>query len=188
VAIDSTSADVAGPQWLSDREQRTWRSFIAVQTKLNTHLQRQLQRESNLSLADYEVLVELSESPAGRMRAFELGRRTQWEKSRLSHHLSRMQHRGLVAREACPTEPRYAEIVLTEAGRAAIEAAAPRHCEQVRALFLSALTPEQLDQFGSVCEAVLTRLGESPEPDPCDGVPTATLSIKDTTGDDATAC
>jgi DNA-binding MarR family transcriptional regulator len=159
---------VATNSWLSDREQRTWRSFVAVQSRLFAHLQRQLQREAGLSGADYEILVGLSESPGHRLRAFELGRITQWEKSRLSHHLSRMEQRGLVARETCASEPRYHEIVLTDTGMAAIENAAPRHAGHVRASFVDALTPEQLDQFGAACDAVLAKLDDKGEPDPCD--------------------
>ena len=158
---------MASDSWLSDREQRVWRSFVSVQARLLANLQRQLQRESGLSGADYEVLVGLSEAPRSRLRAFELGRQTQWEKSRLSHHLSRMEQRGLIARQTCADNTRYAEIVLTDAGRAAIEDAAPRHAGHVRSWFVDALTPQQLDEFGAACDAVLAKLDEAGEQDPC---------------------
>jgi DNA-binding MarR family transcriptional regulator len=157
---------VAPDSWLSDREQRTWRSFVSLQRRLFSQLQRQLQHDSGLSGADYEILVALSESAAGRLRAFELGRLTGWEKSRLSHHLSRMEVRGLVAKEACAGDPRYAEIVLTDAGLSAIEGAAPRHAANVRSWFVEALTPDQLDDFGAACDAVLAKLDDTGE-DPC---------------------
>jgi DNA-binding MarR family transcriptional regulator len=160
---------VASDSWLSDREQRTWRSFLTVQKRLSGQLNRRLQRESGLSGADYEVLVVLSESPEGRLRAFELGRLTDWEKSRLSHHLSRMEIRGLVARAPCAADPRYADIMLTDAGRAAIEEAAPRHAGHVREWFVDALTPEQLDGLGDACDAILEKLFGTGEPDPCAG-------------------
>ena len=92
------------PRWLDEREQRAWRRFITMQAQLRARLARQMQRESGLSEADYEVLVQLSEAPCGRQRVFELGQATQWEKSRLSHHLTRMVQRGLVARD----HPRHA--------------------------------------------------------------------------------
>jgi DNA-binding MarR family transcriptional regulator len=142
-----------------------------MQSRLLAQLQRQIQRESGLSGADYEVLVALSESPAGRLRAFELGRLTQWEKSRLSHHLTRMEQRGLVARETCVADTRYADIVLTDAGRAAIEGAAPRHVEHVRTWFIDAMTPDQLDQFGKACDAISAKLYETGEHDPCGDPP-----------------
>ena len=148
------------PRWLDEREQRAWRRFITMQGQLRARLARQLQRDSGLSEADYEVLVQLSEAPCGRQRVFELGQATQWEKSRLSHHLTRMAQRGLVARESCPTDSRGAFVVLTDAGRQAVEAAAPRHVEHVRDWFVDVLTPEQLDALGEMAEAVLDRLAE----------------------------
>src|SRR3954451_5802561 len=151
---------VEQPRWLDEREMRAWRQFVTMQGELRARLARHLQRDSGLSEADYEVLVKLSEAPCGRQRVFELGRATQWEKSRLSHHLTRMEQRGLVARESCPTDSRGAFVVLTEAGRRAIEDAAPRHVEHVRQWFVDALTPEQLDALAVMADAILDRLAE----------------------------
>ena len=144
--------------WLSDREQRAWRRFVAMQGSLRAKIGQQLQRESGLSAADYEVLVNLSESPTGRMRAFELGQTTRWEKSRISHHLTRMARRGLVERQVSVGDARYADVVITDAGRAAIEDAAPRHVAHVRAWFIDALTPAQLESFTDACDAILSKL------------------------------
>jgi len=139
---------------------RAWRQFITMQAQLRARLARQLQRDSGLSEADYEVLVQLSEAPCARQRVFELGRATQWEKSRLSHHLTRMEQRGLVARETCPSDSRGAFVVLTDAGRKAIEQAAPQHVEHVREWFVDVLAPEQLDTLADLSDAVLQRLAE----------------------------
>jgi DNA-binding MarR family transcriptional regulator len=152
--------------WLDDRQQRSWRRFVAVQRRLPARLGRHLQRDSGLSPADYEILVNLSEAPHGRLRAFEIGRATQWEKSRLSHHLSRMAQRGLVERKTCAADTRYADIVLTEAGRAAIEHAAVLHVAHVRRYFVDALTADQLAALEEICEAILARLDQDPEQDP----------------------
>jgi DNA-binding MarR family transcriptional regulator len=154
-------------EWLDDRQQCTWRRFVAVQRRLPARLGQHLQRDSGLSTADYEILVHLSESPRGRMRAFEIGQATRWEKSRLSHHLTRMVQRGLVERQACDKDTRYADIVLTEAGREAIEQAAGLHVAHVRRYFVDALTPEQLDALDSICGAVLARLDEEPAVEGC---------------------
>jgi DNA-binding MarR family transcriptional regulator len=154
------------PRWLDEREALAWRRFITMQAQLRARMARQLQRDAGLSEADYEVLVQLSETPGGRQRVFELGRATQWEKSRLSHHLTRMAQRGLVTRESCPTDSRGAFVVLTDAGRRAIEEAAPRHVEHVRQWFVDALTPEQLDAMAVIADAVLERLAEDGD-DPC---------------------
>lgn len=146
--------------WLTEWEQAVWRRLIALQRRLPAALSRQVQRDSGLSGADYEILVNLSESPRGRMRAFEISKATQWEKSRLSHHLTRMEQRGLVERKTCAQDSRYADVVLTPAGRAAIEQAAPLHVAYVRRWFVDALTPGQLDALAEICDAVLARLDQ----------------------------
>lgn len=138
---------------LSDEEQQAWRSFVEMRHLLERHLAGHLQREFGLSDSDYEVLVNLSEAPAGRLRAFELGERTQWEKSRMSHHLSRMEKRGLVRRER--SGGRYPDVVLTEHGRTAIESSAPANAARVRELFVDVLGPERLGQLRDMsCDVI----------------------------------
>jgi DNA-binding MarR family transcriptional regulator len=157
------------PRWLTRREQRAWRAFVDMQHLLVGRVARDLQRETGLSAGDYEVLVQLSEAPNGRLRAFELGGMTQWEKSRLSHHITRMVDRGLVKRESCPTDNRGAFVVMTAAGRKAIEAAAPLHVEHVRRWFIDSLTPDQLDALAEISERVMANVKDDPEacPPPC---------------------
>ena len=147
-------------KWLNEQEQRAWRAFLQLAVELNARLNRNLVREAGLSEADYAVLVHLSEAPDNRLRAFQLGRALAWEKSRLSHHLTRMERRGLVSRQECPTDARGAFVVLTDAGRAAIEAAAPRHVADVRRYFIDVLTPAQLDELTKIADTVVERLGE----------------------------
>ncbi|NKQ53581.1 MarR family transcriptional regulator [Amycolatopsis sp. K13G38] len=132
-----------------------------MQAQLAAQLNRELQADSELSHSDFAVLVRLTDVEDGRVRMRELARALQWEKSRLSHHLRRMQGRGLVAREECPSDARGAFIVLTDAGRAAIEAAAPKHVETVRRLVFDALSPEQVDALAAISDAVLARLAEA---------------------------
>jgi DNA-binding MarR family transcriptional regulator len=155
------------PRWLDEREAKAWRGFVAMQSQLMRRLARQMQADDGLSEADFEVLVRLSEAPQGRQRVFELGQATQWEKSRLSHHLSRMVQRGLVTRETCPTDSRGAFVRLTDAGRGAIEDAAPHHVEHVRRWFIEALTPEQLDALAAIADDVLGALDEAAESGSC---------------------
>ncbi|WP_433244413.1 MarR family winged helix-turn-helix transcriptional regulator [Streptosporangium sp. CA-135522] len=151
------------PRWLDEDEQRAWRAHIRLQGQLTARLNRQLQADSGLSLADYEVLVQLTDTPDGRLRPFELQREIQWEQSRLSHHLSRMQRRGLICREECPDDGRGAFIVLTDAGRDAITAAAPGHVETVRRLFFEGLTRDQVALLEQLSTQVLARLDAAPE-------------------------
>ena len=144
--------------WLTEDEQRQWRAYLRMQAQLNAELNRQLQADSELSLADYEVLVQLTDAPDGRLRPYELQRALEWEQSRLSHHLARMQRRGLVAREECATDGRGAYVVLTHTGRRAVDAAAPAHVDTVRRIFFDPLTPEQLATLRQLTTTILDRL------------------------------
>lgn len=148
------------PRWLSKDEQRAWRALLQMTARLDAEVNRQLQEANGLSKADYEVLVPLSEAPDGRLRPFELAQMLAWEQSRLSHHLARMHKRGLVDRSECPSDRRGAFIVLTAAGRAAIEAAAPAHVAAVRQLVFDGLTRDQVRTLAQISELVLERLHE----------------------------
>ena len=145
-------------RWLTEDEQRAWRGLLRMTAQLNVRMNRQLQDDFGISLADYDVLVVLSEAPDGRRRVFELTGALAWEQSRVSHQLARMQRRGLVAREECPTDARGAFAVLTEAGRGAIERAAPAHVEMVRQLVFDGLSSDQLTALTDVTARVLDRL------------------------------
>ncbi len=153
--------------WLNEREERAWRGFVNLHQQVRRRLARELQRNSGLSEADYEVLVHLSEAPEGRLRPYELGRITQWEKSRLSHHLSRMGERGLVERQVCTTDSRGSLVAITDAGRAAITAAAPQHVEDVRRLFIDVLTPDQLDAIAEISDTVMENLSAEDPDEAC---------------------
>jgi DNA-binding MarR family transcriptional regulator len=145
-------------RWLDERERRAWRGYLAMHAQLTARLHRQLQSESGLSLTDFDVLVQLTDQPEPHMRIGELAQALQWEKSRLSHHLARMQRRGLVTREECPDDGRGANIALTDHGRAAIGHAAPAHVDTVRELVFDQLTDDQVDTLGMIAEQVLSRL------------------------------
>ncbi len=145
-------------RWLDEREATAWRLLHQLGGPLNAVLNRQLVRDSGLSMADYEVLVVLSEAPDLRLRARELGRATGWEKSRLSHHITRMERRGLVSREGCATDGRGAWVLMTALGRDTIRTAAPGHVDAVRHYVIDALTPEQLEQLAAIGAAVQARL------------------------------
>jgi DNA-binding MarR family transcriptional regulator len=149
-------------RWLTPREQEAWRGLMTMNAQVMGRLRRSLQQTSGLSDSDYEVLVPLSEAPGGRLRSYELGAALQWEKSRLSHHLRRMEARGLVDREGCETDRRGAFVVLTPEGRAGIEGAAPDHVEEVRRSFLDALSAEQIDALAGITRAVLAHLDAEP--------------------------
>jgi DNA-binding MarR family transcriptional regulator len=145
-------------RWLDDDEQHAWRAFVRMQKRLDAELNRQLQATANLSLADYDVLVQLTEAPEGRLRPYQLQKTLDWEQSRLSHHLGRMQRRDLVRREECDSDGRGAYVVLTDAGRQAITDAAPDHVETVRHLFFDALKPAQVTALRRIATQVLDQM------------------------------
>jgi len=147
-------------RWLATEEQEAWRRLQLMQLQLTAKLSRELAADSGLSYQDYMVLVALTDQIDGRMRAFELGRELGWEKSRLSHHISRMVERGLVTRERCHTDQRGAFVVVTKRGRRAIEAAAPGHVAGVRRHFIDLLSPSQLTTLGEIAGTVLDNLAD----------------------------
>ena len=140
--------------WLTDAEQLLWRRWVGVSAKLPVAQHRQLQADSGLSLPDFGVLVLLTESAEGRVRVGDLARGLEWGRSRVSHHVTRMQRRGLVRKDECPLDARGAFVVVTAQGRAAIEAAAPGHAREVRRLVFDQLSSADVE----VISAALARI------------------------------
>jgi DNA-binding MarR family transcriptional regulator len=170
------SPQTAETPWLEGDEARAWRGYLLMSRLLFAELGRGLSRDANLSHADYEVLVVLSETPGHRLRMNELAARLVWEKSRLSHQITRMQQRGLVEREGCLSDARGAFVVLTDAGLAAITSAAPAHVRDVRRNFFDLLSPEQVESLATMTEAVVDHLRgtcdtNAPPPGGDDGAP-----------------
>ncbi len=150
-----TDATELAPRWLDAREQDAWRAYLDMNAKLTARLNREMQEQSGISIADFSVLVQLSEHLDARMRVLELARALGWEKSRLSHQLTRMQQRGLVERSNCNEDRRGAWIVLTDRGRSTVEEAAPRHVESVRRYLFDELNPEQVEALGQIARTVV---------------------------------
>ncbi|HUC13077.1 MAG TPA: MarR family winged helix-turn-helix transcriptional regulator [Acidimicrobiales bacterium] len=163
-------------RWLDEREERAWRSLQLMQMRLNAQLARDLASHSELSFQDYVVLVALTAQPEGRLRLFELGHQLGWEKSRLSHQVTRMADRGLVEKIKCPSDLRGAVVGVSARGLGEISAAAPGHLEAVRRLFVDLLEAEQLDTIAEVAERVLAAVAEEEQrtcPSCMDGSPDA---------------
>jgi DNA-binding MarR family transcriptional regulator len=142
--------------WLTEEQQRIWRAYLTMASRLQTAMHRQLQQDCELSLADYDVLVGLSER--GPQRMHELGEALAWEQSRVSHQLRRMRGRGLVARHGSDDDRRGATVALTDNGRAALRAAAPGHAELVRSVVFDGLSATQLKTFESVLDRITSRI------------------------------
>ena len=146
--------------WLSTEEQQVWRRYLTMTSRLQTAMHRQLQQDCELSLADYDVLVALSER--GTSRINDLADVLGWEQSRLSHQLRRMRGRGLIVRHGSGDDRRGASVELTDGGVAALQAAAPGHVALVRETVFGGLSPAQLRAFDEVLSTVLERLATSP--------------------------
>jgi DNA-binding MarR family transcriptional regulator len=146
------------PRWLDDDEFRAWIGYRRMRALLDLQLTRELAADAGLSDPDYDVLTSLSAAEGRRIRLSEMAERMLWSKSRLSHHVTRMQQRGLVTREECPSDGRGAFIVLTDEGMATLRAAAPGHVAAVRRHFIDLLTPEQVRVLGELTDTVVTHL------------------------------
>lgn len=144
--------------WLTPDQQRAWRALLGMNTQLHAHLAKALQESSDLSYADFAVLVQLTDAPDGRARISELADLLQWERSRLSHHLKRMEARGHIERSSCPEDGRGSYVAVTPIGRSAIEQAAPAHVEQVRALLFEGMSESEMHALTEVSERVMDRL------------------------------
>ena len=143
------------PRWLDERQQHVWQAYLHVNQQLYALLEQELVRDSGLSAADYMVLHPLSQAPDGLLRARELGAEIGWDRSRLSHHISRMEKRGLVTREECVEDGRGLMVRLTKAGRKAIERAAPQHVENVQRYVFDLLSKAELETLARVFDRVL---------------------------------
>jgi DNA-binding MarR family transcriptional regulator len=146
------------PRWLDGDERRIWLAWIFTSRLLREEIERDLQRDSNLTFSHYEILVMLSEAPTRARRMSELADATQSSRSRLSHAVARLEELGWVRRETCATDRRGQLAVLTDDGFAALEAAAPLHVESVRRHLFDVLTAEQLVALRDVQVALLDHL------------------------------
>lgn len=153
-----SSPETAEVDWLTDEEQRAWRSFLALSRSMRTAIDRQLARDSALSGSEYEVLVQLSESRTGVVRSRDLLVALGWERSRLSHLLSRMARRGLLERLPCDSDGRGLDVRITAEGRRTIEAAAPGHLRMVRTAFVDQLSPAEMSALLSIADKVVPRV------------------------------
>jgi DNA-binding MarR family transcriptional regulator len=137
-------------RWLTADEQRVWRDYLDVSRRMSDRLNRQLLEDSQLTLAEYEILVQLSEHPQRQIRMSELADLAVHSRSRLTHTVRRLEHRGLVRREECLDDRRGILCVLLDEGFATLEVAAPGHVEAVRAAMFDPLDPDDVHALGVV--------------------------------------
>ena len=147
---------------LSDAQQTAWRAFIESSWALHTHLEDELRATTGLSMSDYHVMVVLSEAPGHRIRMGELASRLVFSPSRCTYQITSMAKRGLVRKQSCSADGRGQEAVLTEAGLAALRAAAPQHLATVRETFIDDLDDAELAIIARVFGRLGPRLRQQP--------------------------
>ncbi len=153
---DSTSGN--GDVWLDDEQQEAWRAVVSLLTTLPAALESDLKRAADLSAFDYLVLASLSEASERTLQMSDLAARADASLSRLSHVVARLERRGWVRREACGTDARANNAVLTESGWDKVVATAPHHAQTVRNLVVDVLSRSQLQQFGRAAAKIGQRI------------------------------
>lgn len=133
---------------------RIWRDFIETVMSIQGDLGRRLQEDADLSSADYSVLLALSDQQDRELRSGALALAIGWERSRLSHHLGRMERRGLIRRDNLATDNRGAVVVLTAEGAAAFRRSNVSHLRAIRELFVDRLDDEQLQMIDTLTRAL----------------------------------
>ena len=146
--------------WLDERQQRAWRAYLVGTTLLMDRLDRDLREQHGLSMPEYEIMVRLSEAEGNRLRMATLADSVSHSRSRVTHTVTRMECAGLVARDACLSDGRGVEAVLTEHGRAVLADAAPTHVAGVRRLLVDLVSDEDFEAVGRVFDAVADGLVE----------------------------
>jgi len=151
------------PAAVTQREWDTWRSFIRMRRALDVALERELQQAAEISSADYEILFSLFNAPGKQMRPGELGQRLGWEKSRVSHQVSRMGARSLVERRDCDADARGTWVGITPDGSRAVLGAMRSHADSLRSNFFDVLTDDELDLLRTLSDRVLDRTNKTCE-------------------------
>jgi DNA-binding MarR family transcriptional regulator len=146
---------------LTSDQLATWRSFIEVSNDLSRLIAADLQTTASLSSGDYGVLLALSEAAGHTLRSSELAANMGWERSRLSHHLGRMEKRGLVRRDDCLTDNRGAEVSLTEEGARGFRRASAPHFRAIKRIFVDALDADQLGALDGITESLRRHVGDA---------------------------
>ncbi|MCW4352633.1 MarR family transcriptional regulator [Hoyosella sp. YIM 151337] len=153
----------ASVRWLNDEEQQAWRAFIDGSQRLLAVLNSDLSDATGLTIADYRILVLLSEAPRKALRMSELAAGILASRSKLTHQVRRMEAQGLVVRESCEEDGRGVIAKITPRGLDELRAAAPGHVESVRAHFVDLLDSSQLKLIAEVFEKIDAHIQETTE-------------------------
>ena len=157
-ATEETPVGEQTDRWLTEGELTSWLSVVRLITRLPWAIDTQLQRDADLSMVEYMTMAMLAEAPERTLRMSDLAERTSSSLSRLSHLVKRLEARGLVRREADPTDGRFTNAILLPPGQTELESAAPAHVAHVRRLVIDNLSAERLRRLGQDAERIVARI------------------------------
>ncbi|WP_156227638.1 MarR family winged helix-turn-helix transcriptional regulator [Corynebacterium comes] len=152
-------------RWLNDEEQALWRLILAGMRKIDRVMDETLLAGSDLSNSEFSVLVSLSEAAEGCLRLRDLCAGLDWDRSRTSHQITRMERRGLVTKRKSEGDARGVIVSLTDEGMRRLRSAAPEHVESVRRVVFDHMTPEQYTHLKSFMEGVVAVANVPGHPD-----------------------
>ncbi|MGQ4598718.1 MarR family transcriptional regulator [Nocardia sp. R6R-6] len=160
VHTESSGRTVSEPRWLTPAQQRAWRAYMDGHQRLMAALNRQLQHDSDLTIAEYRILVLLSEAPDCSLRMSELADGVLSSRSKLTHQIRRLEEQRMVRRNTCLEDGRGVVAELTDEGMRRLAAAAPGHVEAVHRHFIDLLAPAQLEVIGEAFGRVDAEIGK----------------------------
>jgi DNA-binding MarR family transcriptional regulator len=150
----------AEPRWLDESEAAAWRAYLQMTHLLQRELNEQLQRDAGMPHTYYGILARLSDQSPATVRVSDIAADLDYSQSRTSHALTKLEAAGWIARRPCAGDRRITYIELTDAGRSVLAAAAPGHVECVRENFLDHLSPAQVKQLKTICDAVVAAIAD----------------------------
>jgi DNA-binding MarR family transcriptional regulator len=148
----------AEARWLDEPQQQSWRALVMGMTLLLDRLDADLRRSFGVSLAEYEILVRLSERPARQLRMAQLADAMAHSRSRVTHTVKRMEAAGLVARGSSTEDGRGVVCAMTQEGHDLLVRMAPTHVNGVRDYLVDLTTREDFEALGRVMNAVADKL------------------------------
>lgn len=155
-AANATGCGQGDRQLLTESQMRAWRAFLGASTLVSARLNHELDEAAAISMYEYEILVRLFESEAGRVRMSQLADQVSYSRSRLTHTVGRLERAGYVLRSSCPNDRRGVYAHLTQAGYEFLAQTAPIHLDGVRRHLINRFTPSELATLTELLEKITT--------------------------------
>lgn len=155
-AMKAAASCGQGEHLLTEAQMRAWRAFLGASTLVSARLNHELDEAAAISMYEYEILVRLFESEAGRVRMSQLADQVSYSRSRLTHTVGRLERAGYVLRSSCPNDRRGVYAHLTKAGYEFLAQTAPIHLDGVRRHLIDRFTPSELATLTELLEKITT--------------------------------